>query len=395
MPVGEFLLVELEFDEGFTLYKEQLADRHDAEERRLIYVATTRAQQQLLLTGAFWGGGTTVRKPSRYLLELAEAGLIADLPEGSEHGEKPATDEDATEVWPFDPLGTRRPVVEAAAALVRAHDEQGADAGAPTDADAAAGAAETPWSREVTLLLTERAERLAGPGPLDLPTRIPASRFKDYVDDPAAVLARLRRPMPERPYRATRLGTLFHSWVEQRSTGASSGDLIDAGLTELDVETDLELDTAPDTGAGLELEQLETFKATFERSPWAALAPEEVEIEIHHVLGDQVFICKLDAVYKTATGYQVVDWKTGKAPKDAADLELKQTQLALYRLAYATWKGIDPDLVDAVFYFVADDRIVAPERLYSEEDLLRAWSSVAESSAVGSSVGIGPVESSV
>ncbi|MGO4784382.1 UvrD-helicase domain-containing protein [Cryobacterium sp. W22_MBD10_FK3] len=386
---------QLEFDEGFTLYKEQLADRHDAEERRLIYVATTRAQQQLLLTGAFWGGGTTVRKPSRYLLELAEAGLIADLPEGSEHDEKPVTDDDATEVWPFDPLGTRRPVVEAAAALVRAHDEQGADAGAPTDADAAAGAAETPWSREVTLLLTERAERLAGPGSLDLPTRIPASRFKDYVDDPAAVLARLRRPMPERPYRATRLGTLFHSWVEQRSTGASSGDLIDAGLTELDVETDLELDTAPDTGAGLELEQLETFKATFERSPWAALAPEEVEIEIHHVLGDQVFICKLDAVYKTATGYQVVDWKTGKAPKDAADLELKQTQLALYRLAYATWKGIDQDLVDAVFYFVADDRIVAPERLYSEEDLLRAWSSVAESSAVGSPVGIGPVESSV
>ena len=232
---------------------------------------------------------------------------------------------------------------------------------------------------------------------LDVPTRIPASRFKDYVDDPAAVLARLRRPMPERPYRATRLGTLFHSWVEQRSTGASSGDLIDAGLDELDL--DLDTDTDPDTRGGgdgmpLELEQLERFKATFERSPWAALAPEEVEIEIHHVLNDQVFICKLDAVYKTATGYQVVDWKTGKAPKDAADLELKQTQLALYRLAYARWKGIDPATVDAVFYFVADDRIVAPERLYSEEDLLAAWSSVAASSAPPSAVGIGPVESS-
>jgi DNA helicase-2/ATP-dependent DNA helicase PcrA len=114
------------------------------------------------------------------------------------------------------------------------------------------------------------------------------------------------------------------------------------------------------------------------------------------VLGDQVFICKLDAVYKTETGYQVVDWKTGKAPKDAADLELKQTQLALYRLAYARWKGIDPAIVDAVFYFVADDRIVAPERLYSEEDLVRAWSSVAASSAESAStVGTGPVASSV
>ncbi|WP_130177606.1 ATP-dependent DNA helicase [Cryobacterium sp. SO1] len=380
---------QMSFDIEFELYKQELADRHDAEERRLIYVATTRAQQQLLLTGAFWGGGTTVRRPSRYLLELAEAGLIASLPEGSEHEEKPATDEDATEVWPFDPLGTRRPVVEAAAALVRAHDDPETGAGA-----------ETPWSREVTLLLAERAKRLAGPDTLDVPTRIPASRFKDYVDDPAAVLAKLRRPMPERPYRATRLGTLFHSWVEQRSTQASSGDLIDVGPGELDLDGDTD-------GMPLELEQLERYKATFERSPWAALAPEEVEIEIHHVLGDQVFICKLDAVYKTPTGYQVVDWKTGKAPKDAADLELKQTQLALYRLAYARWKGIDPAIVDAVFYFVADDRIVAPERLYSEADLLAAWASVAGASAVAPvvppvvspavspAVEIGPVASSV
>ena len=409
---------QLSFDDDFELYKQELADRHDAEERRLIYVATTRAQQQLLLTGAFWGGGSTVRKPSRYLLELAEAGLIPALPEGSEFDEKPATDEDATEVWPFDPLGTRRPVVEAAAALVRAHDAAGTDSAgtdsagtdaddiAATDADGPAPAREptlqTPWSREVTLLLRERAERLAGPGSLELPTRIPASRFKDYVDDPQAVLATLRRPMPERPYRATRLGTLFHSWVEQRSTGVSSGDLIDAGLAELDLDfDDLDADTDNDAGAGdgmpLELEQLGRFQATFERSPWANLAPEEVEIEIHHVLGDQVFICKLDAVYRTATGYQVVDWKTGKAPKDAADLELKQTQLALYRLAYATWKGIDPATVDAVFYFVAEDRIVAPERLYSEDDLVRAWASVAASSAAAlpvSTVPTGPVVSS-
>jgi DNA helicase-2/ATP-dependent DNA helicase PcrA len=373
---------QLAFDDAFEFYKQQLADRHDAEERRLIYVATTRAQQQLLLTGAFWGGGSTVRKPSRYLLELAEAGLIAALPEGSEHDEKPVTDEDATEVWPFDPLGTRRPVVEAAAALVRVHGEEH-DTGEVTDAGPGTPVpADTPWTREVTLLLAERAERLAGPGTLAVPTRIPASRFKDYVDDPAAVLARLRRPMPERPYRATRLGTLFHSWVEQRSNGTFSGDLIDAGLDELDIDFESDADAAgPADGMPQELEQLERFKATFERSPWATLAPEEVEIEIHHVLGDQVFICKLDAVYKTPTGYQVVDWKTGKAPKDAADLELKQTQLALYRLAYARWKGIDPAIVDAVFYFVADDTIVAPERLYSEDDLVRAWSSVASGSA--------------
>ncbi len=101
-----------------------------------------------------------------------------------------------------------------------------------------------------------------------------------------------------------------------------------------------------------------------------------------------MFVCKLDAVYDVPPGgelaargirYQVVDWKTGKAPRDERDLELKQTQLALYRLAYATWAGVDPEIVDAVFYFVEDDRVIRPERLYDEAALRRSWASVAAS----------------
>ncbi|TFB94738.1 ATP-dependent DNA helicase [Cryobacterium sp. HLT2-28] len=360
---------QLSFDLEFTAYKEQLAARHDDEERRLIYVATTRAQRELLLTGSFWGSGSTMRKPSRYLLELAAAGLIGPVPLVSDASEKPDAGLDQAERWPFDPLGTRRAVVEAAAARV---DRAAEAAEAGTDLA-------TRWSHPVTLLLEERAQRLAGSGLMPLPTRISASRFKDFVDDPAGTLARLRRPMPERPYRATRLGTLFHSWVERRAGGASAGDVIDADLGELDLG-DLDPDAFDldlDQDQPLEQAQLERLQRTFERSPWGSLAPEEVEIEIHHVLAGQVFVCKLDAVYRTDTGYQVVDWKTGRAPKNAADLELKQTQLALYRLAYARWKGIDPAIVDAVFYFVADDTVVAPDRLYSEEDLVAAWSSVA------------------
>ncbi|WP_197059402.1 ATP-dependent DNA helicase [Cryobacterium sp. MLB-32] len=379
---------QLSYDDAFTIYKAELAARHDDEERRLIYVATTRSQRELLLTGSFWGAGSTQRTPSRYLLELVEAGLIPAVPETSDVSEKPEDAQSGAETWPFDPLGVRRTIVEAAAERVR-------------EAAEADQVRETRWSHTVTLLLRERALRLAGTDGAPLPTRIPASRFKDYVDDPAGVAARLLRPMPERPYRATRLGTLFHSWVEQRGGGSARGDVIDAGLEELDGvdavdQFDLpadSLDSAASAVSWADAEQqaLERLKATFERSTWGHRQPEEVEIEIHHPLAGQVFVCKLDAVYRTATGYQVVDWKTGRAPKDAADLELKQTQLALYRLAYARWKGIDPDLVDAVFYFVADDTIVAPDRLYSEADLLRAWSSVSASSS--GSV-IGPVVSS-
>ncbi|WP_104177745.1 ATP-dependent DNA helicase [Cryobacterium sp. Y50] len=353
-------VTQFDFDLAFQAYKAELADRHDDEERRLIYVATTRAKRELLLTGSFWGPGSTARKPSRYLTELVEAGLIAEIPDVPVEFEKPAWVDDGTELWPFDPLGGRRALVEAAAARVSA-----SEADTPTR-----------WSHAVTLLLEERALRLKGGGVAPVPTRIPASRFKDYVDDPAGVAAELRRPMPQRPYRATRLGTLFHSWVERRAGGATGTDRVDADLFDLDLDL---ADEGQGTGTLGQLdvpeqEQFAILQATFERSEWADRRPVDVEIEIHHVLAGQVFVCKLDAVYRTETGFQVVDWKTGRAPKNAADLELKQTQLALYRLAYARWKGIDPSIVDAVFYFVADDIVITPERLYSESDLLAAWS---------------------
>ena len=44
----------------------------------------------------------------------------------------------------------------------------------------------------------------------------------------------------------------------------------------------------------------------------------------------------------TTAAIEIVDWKTGGAPRRAADLELKQLQLALYRVAYAESGGHRP-----------------------------------------------------
>jgi DNA helicase-2/ATP-dependent DNA helicase PcrA len=229
------------------------------------------------------------------------------------------------------------------------------------------------WASELDLLLAERAARLDSSRYVEVPTRVPASRFKDFVTDPASVAAALRRPMPEKPYRATRLGTLFHSWVEERSGVHGSFEELDTLSTETDVEDD-RLDAAA----------LARMQATFQKSKWAQLKPVEVEREIHLVLDGQIVVCKIDAVYVASSAdgsgsgperYEIVDWKTGKAPKDAKDLEEKQFQLALYRLAYAQWKGIDPSLIDAVFYYVADDRVIRPERLFDEQELVARWRS--------------------
>lgn len=328
-------------------FKERVRQHLLAEERRLAYVAITRARHGLLLTGSFWATQSKARMPSPFLLELQAADVVAALPAASEFEDNPLGDNLERIVWPLDPLGRRRPAVEAAAAAVRA---------APPALDG-------PWRRELELLLEERRRRLAGESLVSMPVRVPASRFKEYIGDPASVASSLRRPMPERPYRATQLGTLFHSWVENRYGAGGDSEELDALTTETDAED--YIDAA----------RLDQFKATFEASPWAHRKPVEVEREIHLPFDGRIVICKIDAVYSIegTDRFEIVDWKTGKAPRDDADLEEKQLQLALYRLAYATWRGIDPDRIDAVFYFVADDEVIRPERLFDEAELLARW----------------------
>ncbi|WP_173924422.1 ATP-dependent DNA helicase [Agromyces sp. Marseille-P2726] len=365
---------QAEFDAAAMAFAAENRQRHAEEERRLAYVAFTRTRSDLLLTGSWWSTQKAPRKPSPFLRELVQAGILdaACLPAASEHDANPRAGATSRERWPLDPLGARRSAVHTAADAVRAAAERPTGTGIGPR-----------LSSELRMLIEERRRRLEGPVTPPVPTRVPASRFKDYVDDPAAVAAQSRRPMPQRPHRATRIGTLFHSWVEHRSSGEGDASAIDDGLPGLgaqvvDGRDELLNDAAP--------ERLRALQATFEASEWGDRRPIAVELELHLPIDAQVFVCKIDAVYEVpesselaARGirYQVVDWKTGRAPGDARDLELKQTQLALYRLAYAAWAGVDPEAVDAAFYFVEDDRVIRPDRLYDEAALRRSWAAVA------------------
>nr|WP_281381873.1 PD-(D/E)XK nuclease family protein [Conyzicola lurida] len=307
------------------------------------------------MSGSFWSKQSKPRSPSEFLLDLEASGVIGELPTESEHEENPLGTEPELLLWPVDPLGVRRGRVEAGAAAVRAVlDREPADDDLPGK-----------WADDLTLLLREREQRLGANELVPVPARVSASRFKDFVTDPAAVASSLRRPMPERPYKATQIGTLFHAWVEERYGVGGTGEELDAFALELD---DGGLDGEITSDA-----ELVRLQDTFARSAWAGRKPIDVEREIHLPFDGRVVICKIDAVYFDGERYEVVDWKTGKAPKDAADLERKQLQLALYRLAYARWKGIDPQLIDAVFYFVADDTVVTPERIFDEAELIALW----------------------
>ncbi|KRA25895.1 ATP-dependent DNA helicase [Microbacterium sp. Root61] len=315
--------------------------RQLAEDRRLAYVAVTRARDHLLLTGSSWSGTKKPRDRSPFLEEMAAA-LQVELPV-DDPGENPYLGERRTLEWPIDPLGARRPRVQEAAEIVRA--ALGADRADPEP--------------DLRLLLAEREARRAPTGG-KAPTRIPASRYKEFVTDYSGTVARIARPLPERPFRQTRLGTLFHAWVEARSGTVGAGASLDDALWESDEEL------ADALGGPQDAAELARLQALFERSEWATLQPIEVETEIDFAYegldGEpHVVICKLDAVYRRTDRddrIEIVDWKTGRPPADAREKDERMLQLELYRRAYHVKHGVPMDEIDVALYYVGHDLVL-------------------------------------
>jgi DNA helicase-2/ATP-dependent DNA helicase PcrA len=341
------------FKDGSGAYQEQ-------EERRLAYVAVTRARTHLLLTGSTWGGQLRSRRPSPYLAHMLDALGMDPLPE-ADPGDNPYLDRGGQILpWPLDPLGMRGTVVRAAADDVRT----------------AIAAGEATPDEELVRLLAEREARAAATD-VSAPTRIPASRFKDYVTAFDTTVRAVARPVPERPYRQTRLGTLFHAWVEQRSERAGVGPSPDDGLWEADLDQ-------PDSETSVEdAAELARLQRIFEASEWGPLAPLEVEAEIDFALEGEgtaghIVVCKLDAVYRRGERIEIVDWKTGKPPATAREQDDRMLQLALYRVAYHKRHGVPLEQIDVALYYVGDDLILRGDRVYSESELAQRWSAARE-----------------
>jgi len=321
------------------------------EDRRLAYVAVTRARDHLLLTGASWSGTKKPRDRSVFLDEIAHA-LGVDLAD-DDPGDDPYLGERRVLQWPIDPLGTRRTAVQRAAAT----------------AESALSAPRATPDRDVALLLAERDERQR-PAVDAAPTRIAASRYKEFASDYSGTVARIARPLPERPFHQTRLGTLFHAWVEQRSGRVGIARSLDDALWELDDDGPASTASAEDAAV------LEALQANFAASEWGALSPIEVETEIDFTVVEgtaseatapgldgrpHVIICKLDAVYRRddrGGRIEIVDWKTGAPPRTDAEREERMLQLELYRRAYHQMHGVPLDEIDVALYYVADDLVL-------------------------------------
>ena len=176
-----------------------------AEERRLAYVAATRAAYFLGCSGFWWSEGATRLGPSQFLTEARAAcedgaGEV-DVwhPEPAPDAVNPALAEPASATWPAAvAAGARYDAVREAGALVDAAIAAAGDvAAASTSTVLADPHAEmmAAWSRDTDLLLAEREERQTGHAALvGLPRRLPVSALVTMARDPAELAQQVRRP---------------------------------------------------------------------------------------------------------------------------------------------------------------------------------------------------------
>ncbi|PZG39886.1 ATP-dependent DNA helicase [Spongiactinospora gelatinilytica] len=338
--------------DDLTAFDEACRDRDLMEERRLAYVAVTRAHYLLIASGYRWGTGSKPLQPSDFLLEIRDtcgrvARWAADVEEGAEN---PLLAEPAEAVWPVTPDGVRYVAMldgasHVEAALSGPPEEISADGVRERDRDRMRA-----WERDTELLMLERERlRRRPPSTVELPERLTVSSLVTLAEDPKELARRIRRPMPVRPAPLARRGTAFHHWLETRWGQ-------EALVEELD------LPGAADDPAEADL-ALAELRERFEQSEWATRRPLDFEVPFETMIADRLVRGRMDAVFRTPDGgYEVVDWKTGERPHGKA-AHAAAVQLAAYRLAWSELSGAPLAQVSAAFHYVRANETVRPVNL--------------------------------
>ncbi|ALG29445.1 DNA helicase UvrD [Glutamicibacter halophytocola] len=364
--------------EAESLFKDHVEDHHIAEERRLAYVAVTRAKSLLICSSSIWTA--TRSKPTEAseffsaLLPLAqgpgakaEIGLWVEDDEAPEQNPNRLTPLEA--LWPYDPLeGPRitgaiknKELAYSRRAVIQeiADDVLSADPGSqPITPEG------QQWAEEAHKLLAQRAFLGNRERAVEAPEHVRASLFVELAEDPVSVLENLRRPVPRRPGLAARRGTAFHAWIEEfyeKTSMLDLGDLVEPADSYLDEALDLE-----------------SMKEAFLASEWAQLQPAYVEVPLETRVGPVAVRGRIDAVFQMDDGtWLLLDWKTGRVPH-GKDLKSKLVQLAVYRLGWSRLHSIALEDIKAAFYYVAAGVTIRAEHLSDEAELEQMISSAFE-----------------
>ena len=349
--------------ETMTAYKEALGRQSLREERRLAYVAFTRARHELLLTGSHLSKtASKPRRPSRFLTELQRRDLLLPYADGwvdfDESRPNPLTALTQVGTWPLDAggmetqssqtpetTGEDAPIADRVAVARRARHAAAAQVAAAMSGTGPAE--EVPvqaepddetvrrWRLEAGLLLAEHSRALSSGPAVRLPEHLAATRLDDLRADRRKFALDLRRPLPPEPRAAGRLGTVFHDAVAQRLS--ARGTLF--GLGQAGV---------PDSLGPQDRDRIERWLDTAENLPLLegyVLAETETDREI--TIGATTLRCRMDAVFHSSdgAGWLIVDWKTGRR-------QVPVDQLSVYVHAWAASQGVPTGSVRAAYVYV-------------------------------------------
>jgi DNA helicase-2/ATP-dependent DNA helicase PcrA len=212
------------------------AERDVREERRLAYVAVTRAKHLLITTGYRWGTAGRPLQPSPFLEEIREAceagagevGYWAEEPIGEEN---PLLAEQQTATWPVAPDPEDEGYAAVADGARMVNDAMSGRPRRGAAAYSAVPAAErgrvSAWARDVELLLAERDRSRGNDGlAVDLPAHlsVPRCRWAQGSPSPTATAAMTTSRSPisatARPTRAR--STRASTWPSSGSCRPST-----------------------------------------------------------------------------------------------------------------------------------------------------------------------------
>lgn len=274
------------------------ADEHMAEERRLMYVALTRARSELVLSYSDRHGSGSPRKPSRFIMEV-----LGHPPSNN------AEDEAAqTNLELFAPLATTSNTIALPESMV-------------------------PNGR-LTLSVSE----------IETWLRCPQDFYYRYV---------LAMPLPPAPHLT--YGTLIHSVIEQVHRGRETGNVPSLEKLTQDVIANLPRVgyVSAESRARAHAQAPKTVQGVYERFMHDEL-PIETELPFELALADIPLTIrgKIDAIYRLEKGIEIRDFKTGtsvRTPEKAKSRATSSQQLTLYAFAWEQLRGEIPALLTLDF----------------------------------------------
>jgi DNA helicase-2/ATP-dependent DNA helicase PcrA len=331
-------------------YGDDCVDYRKGEEIRLGYVAVTRAKSHLFASASHWGGGKKPLRASSLYRKIEEIALVQgrvidELEAPDDEDRNPRADDENSAIWPRDPLGERRATFDAQVEKVRS--AKVVDLEKLESSEAVLQS----WIEDARAIIAEVVESRRTSNEIPRPVRMSPSSIIAMKRNPSEFARNIRRPMPRARDEYSSRGTAFHLWIEHHLKGSAIYDEEDFDLLQ-PIEED---------------RSLEDLKSAWLKSEWAdrSIRPEEVEVPFETVIAGTLVRGRIDAVYRTDSGFEVIDWKTGSKELD----EDAAIQLAIYRLAWAKLAGVPVEAVTAAFHYVPTGVTDRRDSLLSEDEL--------------------------